>query len=58
MTRKTFKNPREWDNFCNYIIKTNRYVLNKYWKEFIATVLFTAAKREIFLREGTPLAGC
>lgn len=55
MKPKAFKRPDEWSYFCSYIIKTNRYVLDKHWKEFIDTILFTAAKREIILKKGTTL---
>jgi len=55
MKPKTFKNPDEWSYFCSYIIKTNRYILDKHWKKFIDTILFTAAKREIILKTGTIL---
>lgn len=55
MKPKIFKNPDEWSYFCSYVIKTNRYVLDKQWKEFIDTILFTAKKREIPLNKGTVL---
>lgn len=55
MKPKVFKNPDEWSYFCSYIIKTNRYVLDKHWEEFIDTILFTATKREFILKEGKTL---
>ena len=55
MRSKIFKSPDEWRYFCSYIIKTNRYVLDKHWKEFINIILFTATKREIPLKKGSTL---
>jgi RES domain-containing protein len=52
---KAFKRPDEWNSFCEYIIKTNRYVLDKHWKKFIDVILFSAAKRETILKEGNIL---
>lgn len=55
MNPKTFKSPDEWSSFCRYIVKTNRYVLDKRWKKFINTILFSAAKREVILKKGITL---
>jgi hypothetical protein len=55
MKHKEFNSPDEWSKFCSYIIGTNRYVLDKYWKKFVDTILFTAAKREMFLKKGDTL---
>jgi hypothetical protein len=55
MKRKEFKSPNEWQEFCNFIVRTNRYVLNKTWTDFINLILFSAQKRETILEKGTKL---
>ncbi len=45
-----FVSPYEWDEFCRYLLKQNRYVLNKKLDRFIETILFTAKKRERILK--------
>lgn len=55
MNYQGFKNTDEWRLFCNYITTKNRYILDKYWRNFISTVLFTAKKRETLLKKGTTL---
>ena len=55
MNYKEFKSPFEWENFSSYILKTNRYILNRHWKKFIEGILFTATKREIILKKETTL---
>lgn len=55
MKPKTFKSPDEWRYFCNYLIKTNRYILDKHWEKFIGTILFTAEKREFIFKKGATL---
>lgn len=52
---KEFKSPYEWVEFCSYILKKNRYILNTNWNKFIDVVLFTATKRNINLKKGTIL---
>lgn len=47
-----FISPDEWRKFCRYLIKQNRYILNKKWGRFIETVLFTGKKREHILEKG------
>ena len=47
-----FTSPNEWNEFCSYLRKHNRYVLSNKWKRFIETVLFTAKKREHILMKG------
>jgi hypothetical protein len=56
MEGKEFKSPLEWQNFCEFIIRTNRYVLNKNWADFIDIILFSASKRESILKKGVNLA--
>jgi len=55
MKRKEFKSPNEWQHFCDFIVRTNRYVLNKDWADFIDIILFSAEKRETILEKGTKL---
>jgi len=55
MKEKVFKSPNEWQQFCDFIVRTNRYVLNKKWTAFIETVLFSSRKRETILEKGTKL---
>lgn len=55
MKSKEFKSPYEWQNFCEFIVRTNRYVLNKNWADFIDIILFSANKRETILKKGTKL---
>ncbi len=55
MNHKEFKSPTAWSTFCQFILKTNRYVLNEHWANFIDIILFTAKKREMILKEGTIL---
>lgn len=50
-----FVSPDEWGEFCAYLLKQNRYILSKKWKDFIETVLFTAKKRERLLKSGSVL---
>ena len=45
-----FVSPDEWREFRRYLLKQNRYVLNKKWSRFIETILFTAKKRERILK--------
>lgn len=47
-----FNSPDEWHDFCGYLQTQNRYVLNKKWNKFIATILFTAKRREHILKQG------
>ena len=55
MKEKEFKSPNEWQQFCDFIVRTNRYVLNKKWADFIDTILFSSKKRETILETGTKL---
>ena len=55
MKTKKFKSPYEWHRFCDFIVGTNRYVLNQYWADFIDIILFSAKKRETILENGTKL---
>jgi len=55
MKRKEFKSPNDWQQFCYFILRTNRYVLNKDWADFIDIILFSAKKRETTLEKGTKL---
>ena len=55
MKRKEFKSPNEWQQFCDFIVRKNRYVLNKDWADFIDIILFSAKKRETILEKGTKL---
>lgn len=50
-----FRSYNEWNKFCYYLLRENRYVLNERWKEFIATILNTAKKREHILKKDTLL---
>lgn len=50
-----FVSPYEWDDFCRYLQKQNRFVLNKKWDRFIETVLLTGKKRERTLKNGEVL---
>lgn len=50
-----FTSPDEWREFCRYLVRQNRYILNKKWERFIETVLFTAKKREHVLKKGGTL---
>ena len=50
-----FKSPNGWQEFCDFILRTNRYVLNSTWADFINTVLSSAKKRETILGKGTKL---
>lgn len=56
MKQKVFKSPDDWSEFCRFISKTNRYVLDKHWRQFTDTVISTAAKREHTLKSGSTLA--
>ena len=47
-----FISPDQWNDFCRYLRKENRYVLNEKWDRFIETILFTAKKREHVLMKG------
>ena len=55
MKSKKFRSPNEWQNFCDFIVRTNRYVLNRKWANFIDIILITAKKRETILERGTKL---
>jgi len=55
MKEKEFKSPNEWQQFCDFIMRRNRYVLNTKWADFIDTVLFSSKKRETILETGTRL---
>ena len=55
MKEREFRTPKEWHDFCDYIVRTNRYVLDKDWNGFIKTLLSTAEKRETILEKGTKL---
>ena len=55
MKIKEFKSPNEWQYFCDFIVRSNRYVLNKNWADFIDFILFSAKKRESILEKGTKL---
>ena len=52
MKNRGFKSPYDWDLFCLFLKKTNRYILNKEWTDFISVLLSSAPKRKIFLEEG------
>ena len=47
-----FVSSDEWYEFCRYLQKQNRYVLNTKWNKFIETILFTVKKREHILKQG------
>lgn len=55
MKEKEFKSPNEWLHFCDYVVRTNRYVLNKDWVDFVEAILFSGKKRETILEIGTKL---
>jgi len=52
MDNLQFISPDQWNDFCRYLCKENRYVLNEKWDRFIETILFTAKKREHILMKG------
>jgi len=51
-----FESPSEWQNFTDYLIKENRYVLNERWQRFIQSILHTSKKRKSILKAGQILA--
>jgi len=55
MKEKEFKSPNEWLHFCNFVVRTNRYVLNKDGADFVDTILLSSKKRETILEKGTKL---
>jgi hypothetical protein len=52
MDNLQFISPDQWNDFCRYLRKENRYVLNEKWDRFIETILFTAKKREHVVMKG------
>jgi hypothetical protein len=55
MKSKEFRSPNEWQNFCDFIVRTNRYVLNRKWANFFDIISITAKKRETILEKRTTL---
>ena len=49
---KKFNSPYDWEKFCHFKIKTNRYVLNKKWENFIDVIISSANKRERIINKG------
>lgn len=45
----------EWENFCKYLIRKNRYILVPKWKKFADEILSSAAKREQIYPKDTKL---
>jgi hypothetical protein len=45
MNGKEFKSLNDWHGFCGYLTRSNRYVLNKRWSDFLNTILHTVEKR-------------
>ncbi len=45
----------EWENFCKYLMRENRYILNPKWKKFASEILLTAVKREQIYPKDTKL---
>ena len=50
-----FETQHDWSNFCSYLLRENRYVLNKKWDNFIEAILFTAEKRREVLAKSMVL---
>lgn len=46
-------NYRDWENFCNYLISENRYILNDKYKKLTEEILRLAKDREAFLEQGS-----
>ena len=46
MSSSTFESEFDWDNFCQYIICKNRYILKNKWSKFVSTILDTALARQ------------
>lgn len=44
-------NYRDWENFCNYLISENRYILNDKYKKLMEEILRLAKDREAFLEQ-------
>ena len=46
-------NYRDWENFCNYLISKNRYILNDEYKKLTEEILKLARGREASLGQGS-----
>lgn len=46
-------NYRDWENFCNYLISENRYILNDKYKKLTEEILELAKERETFIEQGS-----
>ncbi len=46
-------NYRDWENFCNYLISENRYILNDEYKKLTEEILKLARDRKAFLEQGS-----
>ncbi len=46
-------NYQDWEEFCNYLIRENRYILNDKYKKLIEEILKLAREREVLLEKGS-----